>query len=417
MSIQISRRAFCAALGAVVTMPKSVGFAKSSGKGFRVRTITAGIDLDDVNDRAKIETAIGFLNSARSRFEDAGYEVQTVRISTPPLSRFLPDWHESAGEKAVVALDRFCAENGVLLSVGPVITDDQYNGAFAPWAARMVQAAGNTNFTVFIASREHGIHHQTIRTAAEAIASLAKAIPRGEGNFHFAATASCPPGTPFFPAAYHDGDAAFSIGLELPPLLQATFEDAKGWRDAKEKLTQRMNFELGRVEDLALEISKSTSRKYIGIDTSPAPGPDASIGQAIETLMKAPFGSPSTLAACASITDVLKGLSIKTCGYSGLMLPVLEDRVLADRAAEGRYGVSELLLYSSVCGTGLDVVPLPGDVPTSTLAAMMTDVAALSHKYDKPLSARLFPVPGKQAGDEVQFESPFLMDARVMEPG
>lgn len=417
MDTQIFRRVFCAALGAVAAMSRSAVFARTGGKGFRVRTITAGVDLDDINDRAKIETAIGFLNSARSRFEDAGYEVQTVRISTPPLHQFLPSWHESAGENAVVALDRFCADNGVLLSVGPIITDDQYNAGFAPWAARMVQAAGNTNFTVFVASQKHGIHRQTIRTAAEAIASLAKAKPGGEGNFQFAATASCPPGTPFFPAAYHQGDAAFSIGLELPPLLQTVFDGAQGWQDAKDKLTRRMNFALGEVEKLALGISKDTSRKYLGIDTSPAPGPDASIGQAIETLMKAPFGSPSTLAACAAITDVLKGLSVKTCGYSGLMLPVLEDRVLADRANEGRYGVSELLLYSSVCGTGLDVVPLPGDIPTSTLAAIIGDVAALSHKYDKPLSARLFPVPGKQAGDEVQFESPFLMNARVMEVG
>ena len=49
------------------------------------------------------------------------------------------------------------------------------------------------------------------------------------------------------------------------------------------------------------------------------------------------------------------------CGYCGLMLPVLEDPVLAQRAGEGRYSVRDLLLYSSVCGTGLDVVPVPGD--------------------------------------------------------
>lgn len=417
MSTQISRRVFCATLGAAVTMAKSIAIARTSGKGFRIRTITAGVDLDDIADRAKIEKAIGFLKLARSRFEDAGYEVQTLRIATPPLATYLAGWHESAGEKAVVALDKFCSEHGVILNVGPVITDDRYDANFAPWAARMMQATASTSFTVFIASQSGGIHHQAIRTAAETIAGLSRAIPRGEGNFSFAATAFCPPGTPFFPAAYHDGDAAFAIGLESPGLLQAAFEDSRGLADAKEKLTERMNAALGQVENLALGISRDTSRKYIGIDSSPAPGPDASIGQAIETLTQAPFGGPSTLAACATITSVLKGLSVKTCGYSGLMLPVLEDRVLADRAAEGRYGVSELLLYSSVCGTGLDVVPLPGDIPVSTLAAIITDVAALSHKYSKPLSARLFPVPGKKAGDQVQFESPFLVDARVLSPG
>jgi len=96
------------------------------------------------------------------------------------------------------------------------------------------------------------------------------------------------------------------------------------------------------------------------------------------------------------------------------MLPVVEDTVLARRAAEGRYGIQELLLYSSVCGTGLDVVPVPGDSSTKSLELVIGDVAALSAKYQKPLSARLFPIPGKKEGDSVTFDNPFLTDSVVM---
>lgn len=96
------------------------------------------------------------------------------------------------------------------------------------------------------------------------------------------------------------------------------------------------------------------------------------------------------------------------------MLPVIEDKVLAKRAAEGRYGVQELLLYSSVCRTGLDVVPLPGDSSPEALELLIGDVAALSAKYKKPLSARLFPIPGKKAGDAVTFDNEFLTDSVVM---
>ena len=96
------------------------------------------------------------------------------------------------------------------------------------------------------------------------------------------------------------------------------------------------------------------------------------------------------------------------------MLPVLEDPVLARRAAEGRYSVRELLLYSSVCGTGLDVVPLAGDTRANELAASIRDVAALSTKLHKPLSARLFPVPGKKAGERAEFNNPFLTSSVVM---
>ena len=128
----------------------------------------------------------------------------------------------------------------------------------------------------------------------------------------------------------------------------------------------------------------------------------------------APFGSAGTLEACSSITAALKTLSVTTCGYSGLMLPVLEDPLLAQRAGEGRYSVRDLLLYSSVCGTGLDVVPIPGDTPVHSMAAIMRDVAAMSSRLRKPLSARLFLVPGKKVGDMARFDDKYLTDSVVM---
>jgi uncharacterized protein (UPF0210 family) len=38
------------------------------------------------------------------------------------------------------------------------------------------------------------------------------------------------------------------------------------------------------------------------------------------------------------------------------MLPVMEDPVLASRAAEGCYTLRDLLLFSTVCGVGIDTV-------------------------------------------------------------
>jgi uncharacterized protein (UPF0210 family) len=185
--------------------------------------------------------------------------------------------------------------------------------------------------------------------------------------------------------------------------------------DAKRNLKNLMETKLAAVEKVATAIAERENRAYRGIDVSPAPGLDASIGDAIETLTRGPFGATSTLSVCAAITDVLKNLQIRKCGYSGLMLPVIEDQVLARRATEGRYTVQELLLYSSVSGTGLDVVPLPGETSVDAIAALITDLAALSIKLsNKPLSARLFLIPGKKAGDMVTFDNPYLTDCAVM---
>ncbi len=97
------------------------------------------------------------------------------------------------------------------------------------------------------------------------------------------------------------------------------------------------------------------------------------------------------------------------------MLPVLEDAVLAGRTSEGRVRVGDLLIYSAVCGTGLDTVPIPGDTDGDTIGAVLADIAGLALRLDKPLTARLMPLPGKQAGDPVSFEFEFFAPGRVME--
>jgi uncharacterized protein (UPF0210 family) len=95
------------------------------------------------------------------------------------------------------------------------------------------------------------------------------------------------------------------------------------------------------------------------------------------------------------------------------MLPVLEDTVLAQRWSEGTLTLDSLLAYSAVCGTGLDTVPLPGNISTEQLAKIIGDVASLAVKLRKPLSARLLPVAGKTAGQRTEFDDPYLVNATL----
>lgn len=382
--------------------------------GFRVRTITAGTTLRGPGDVGAVESAITFLKRAKQAVERAGYDVQTTRVATQPLLAGTTARARAGALTALQALDRAVAGEQVLLSIGPVLAGDARDPDFASWAAELARTTRNVSFTVTVASPPGGPAPRAIVAAAEAMVAIARATDSGIGNFRFAAAANVPPGTPFFPVAYHRGPDAFAVGLESTPLLTEAFTAPHDLAEAKARLKRTLESRLGAVERLAQAIARREGRAYLGIDASPAPGKDASIGAAIEALTGVPFGSASTLAGCAAITDVLKSLRVKTCGYSGLMLPVLEDPVLARRAAEGRFTVRELLLYSSVCGTGLDVVPLPGDTPAERLAALIEDMAALSTKLRKPLSARLFPVPGKAAGETAHFDDPFLTDSVVL---
>jgi len=169
------------------------------------------------------------------------------------------------------------------------------------------------------------------------------------------------------------------------------------------------------IERHANRVDQETGWRYMGIDLSPAPLKAISIGAAMEELIAQPFGASGTLTAAATITSAIKDVKIKQIGYNGLMLPILEDSRLAQRWSEGRVSLEGLLSYSAVCGTGLDTVPLPGDVSVEQLDMIIGDMATLAFKWHKPLSARLLPVKGKGPGDMTEFDDQFLVNA-VIQP-
>jgi len=164
---------------------------------------------------------------------------------------------------------------------------------------------------------------------------------------------------------------------------------------------------------VATRMAAKSGWSYAGIDPTPAPRGDVSIGQAIENLIGGSFGSSGTMTAAAIITRAVKSVPVKQTGYSGLMVPVLEDNVLARRWAEGTYNIDSLLAYSSVCAGGLDTVPLRGDTTEDQIVKILGDVASLAFKWQKPLAARLLPVPGGKPGDRTDFGDPRMTNTVI----
>jgi uncharacterized protein (UPF0210 family) len=416
-----TRRKFLGTLASAALLPaeglravRAHAPERASARPFRVRTITAGIDVRTFEDLETVEASIALLERGRVLFEDEGYEVETLRLSTPPVVAGLSEAARDAVLPQLQALDRLLESKKVMLGLGPVLLSDRADAALPPWAGELVRTTRQLSFSVVIASPDGGAQPEAAAVAARTMAAIAGATPGGAGNFRFAAAANVPAGTPFFPVSYHRGPDALAIGLESASLVEAAFAGARNAREATNELRNRLDEALAPVERVASAFAEREGRVYLGIDPSPAPAKDRSIGAAIEALTQAPFGRPSTLEACAAATAALKSLRAKTCGYAGLMLPVLEDPGLAQRATEGRFGIRELLLYSSVCGTGLDTVPIPGETPVATVAKILLDVAALADRLGKALSARLFLVPGKKAGEMARFDDPYLTDCAVM---
>jgi uncharacterized protein (UPF0210 family) len=264
-----------------------------------------------------------------------------------------------------------------------------------------------------MADKTRGLDLAAVRACADVIVKSAPIEPNGFANLQFAALANVPAGAPFVPAAYHDKDRPyFGIATESADLAVGAFENAKTIEEGRNNLVS----EIEKHAKKLAEIAKTLRVKFYGIDFSLAPFPDDahSLGNAVEKMGIPKIGLHGSLAAAAILTEAVDRADFPHTGFSGFMQPVLEDSVLAKRAAEGTLTVKDALLYSAVCGTGLDTVPLPGDTTAEQLVPLLLDLSALALRLDKPLTARLMPVPGKKAGDETNFDFAFFAQSKIM---
>ena len=387
-----------------------------------VRTITLGLADPHPLSSATIAHARDVLQSARTRYTDAGYEVQTVRLSTRPVLDDLVGWSPPSILAYASELQRMLDDVDITYcSLGTVFASrPDFPLAQLELVADLLLATDIISMTVHLATSEHGLRFEAAPPIARIIQRLAYETLEGFGNFRFAMLACVEPGGPFFPAAYHAGPSNISLGLQGASLLLACLRAAGA--DASHMLHPALitNTIRGALLEqatplvaLGQQFAQDSALLFGGIDLSPAPMAQESIGTALELCGYGRVGSSGTLTVASAVTEALKSTALPTCGYNGLMLPVLEDVVLGQRWEEGHINVQQLLLYSTVCGTGLDTIPLPGASSIDTISRLLVDVATLALRYQKPLSARLFPVPGRQAGEYTAFTSPYLSNTRV----
>jgi uncharacterized protein len=380
----------------------------------KVRAITAFINLDRANYRQQVADALKFLKYARTIFESRGYEVQTIRIATQPFPQYTQGMSAQQAVAFFKEYDALTEKDGVTASIGPALLKADDDPAHAVLLSEILRNTKNIYGSIVVAG-EDGVRWKAVGAAAHLVKQLESTV-HSLGNFRFAAISFVPPLTPFFPGSYHTGFGhQFAIALQSANVVEAALRGAPDLETARRRLIDALSAAAFDVQTLAERADRETGWAYTGIDLSPAPLGDVSIAAAIEDVTQAPFGSSGTLTAAALITGALQDIGVKKTGYSGLMLPVLEDARLSQRWSEGRVTLDALLAYSAVCGAGLDVVPLPGDVSEERLALIIGDMASLSAKWRKPLSARLLPVAGKGPGDHTEFKDPRLVNA-VIQP-
>jgi hypothetical protein len=182
---------------------------------------------------------------------------------------------------------------------------------------------------------------------------------------------------------------------------------------AQQRLTDVLAAAAFDLDDSAGRVDGETGWAYVGVDLSPQSAKDESIGAALENLSGHQAGSPEAIASARTITAAMQGVSLKQVGFGAVPLTILEDRRLAQRYSEGHLTIDTLLDYFSAGTTGLDAVPLPGDVTSSQLELIIVNAASQAYRSRKPLALRLLPVARKLAGDRTSFDDPLLSNVTL----
>ena len=350
-----------------------------------------------------------------TRFREAGIEVQTIRFASGPFPTYLGDLPPDRIIEYALDLEAALTELGfAYLSLGPALPEFPASYSLIP---ELIEATKTSFCSGSMTLKGSKLSLPAVRACAEIIQRLTPLDPNGFANLYFAALGNVSAGSPFFPAAYHNGGPpAFAVALEGADLAVDAFRDAPSLKNARELLISEMERIGDRITEIGQEVERITGAAYQGIDFSlaPFPEPGLSTGAAFESLGINQFGEHGSLAAAAFLADGIDRAAFRRTGFNGLMLPVLEDAILAARAADGSLALKDLLMYSAVCGTGLDTIPLPGDISPGQTGAVLADLAALSLRLDKPLTARLMPIPGKKVGDPTEFDFEFFANSRVM---
>ncbi len=377
----------------------------------KIRSITVFCEPGYPINRLLLQQVGIFATHAKKLFEAQGFEVQSLRLATPPFGQFIApiDLPDAAQSYAIEAH----ADGFEYISLGPAGSD------LLEWKA--VPAALSRSNRIFLSGAlttpKGELDMANAARCAEMISELSRLEPNGFANLRFCALANVPAGTPFFPAAYARRERpSFALALQSADLAEVCFSQAVSLEDARQRLFSAINSNASRLEAVGDKLEKMYGYHFEGLDFTLAPHPDqgSSIGNALEALGLPAFGPHGSLFASSFLTSILQAAEFRKTGFNGLMLPVLEDSTLAQRAAEGSLSVSELLMFSAVCGAGLDVIPIPGSTPPEQIYPILLDLGALALRLNKPLTARLMPIPGKHAGEATEFEFAYFANSCVM---
>lgn len=386
----------------------------------KIRSVTLGTNWREQN-KTQLESDIrGFFEKVTGLLAKHDIELRTHRLTLPAF--VIKNSIDNENINSVVGwMSSFCEKSGIRWFCVPFSTFGQHMREVNSVAIEIAKRHKNA-FINFIAASEGQLNRHVILYASKFIKSVSTLSNNGYDNFRVGASFNCKPNGPFFPFTYHSGQNGFSIALELVPLFTDVIEKNKGENieTVRTKLLGKIAPALKQIDEIGLKVEQATNMVYYGTDASIAPYPDSddnSVAKIVELLGIDEFGSYGTIFLTSFLTDIIRELvaksKIRSVGFNGVMYSLLEDTRLGINNSSKEFSIDSLLAFSTVCGCGVDMVPVPGDIFEEEIASIMIDVAGISTVLKKPLGVRILPIPGKHAYEFTEFSYDFLHNTRI----
>ena len=281
--------------------------------------------------------------------------------------------------------------------------------------------------SVNLATSKAGINMKGVLKVANIIKKSAElsADKDGIGAAKFVCFCNSVSDNPFMAGAYcgiNEPECALNIGVSGPGVVRWAIENMP--KDAPlgdvANLIKKTAFKITTTGELiGRELAQRLNIPFGVIDLSLAPTPAKgdSVAGIFQAMGLEQAGAHGTTAALAMLNDAVKKGGIMASSYvgglSGAFIPVSEDAGMIEAARQGVLTIDKLEAMTSVCSVGLDMIAIPGDTPTTTIAGIIADEMAIGMINKKTTAVRVIPVPNKKEGEWVKFGG-LLGEAPIM---
>jgi uncharacterized protein (UPF0210 family) len=396
---------------------------------FDIRTVTLGINLKDCIDpdiesfKSNVYVKVTeygkrLVNEARKIEDKYGVPIINKRISVTPVSLIVESCKEDASLEIAKTLDMaaldanidFIGGYGALVHKGMTRSDSRLIDSLPDMLSSTERVCAFLN----VASTLSGMNMDAIIKTGNILKDIAGRTENGIGCTKFAVFSNAPEDNPFMAGAFHgigEPDFSLNIGISGPGVVRSVVEknrecDLTGLSE----VIKRTAFKITRAGELiGRELASNMEVPFGIVDISLASTNKVgdSVAGIVEMMGVEKIGAPGSTAALALLIDAVKKggamASGNVGGLSGTFIPVSEDSRMNEAVKSGALSIEKLEALTAVCSVGLDMIAIPGDSSAETISAIIADELSIGVVNGKTTGVRLIPVPGKIAGDYVNF--------------